>query len=263
MLQTDADNMTGARTKPDFLIIGAQKAGTTSLYRYLISNPRVLPAKDKQLHYFDFNFDKPVEWYEAKFPDKEGRHGVVTGEATPYYLFHPDAAARAAHLFPDCKLIALLRDPVDRACSHYFHELKNGTEPLSFEEALAAEEERLRGEEEKIMRAVNLYSFNHVKYSYLARGRYAEQVEKWLARFPRERFLFVQSERLFTNPEAVMDRVFEFLGVPPYGPIDFKVHNKNPIAKKEIAEDTKARLRAYFEPYNRKLFDMIGEEFDW
>ena len=154
---------------PDYLVIGAQKAGTTSLYRYMISHPMIRPASDKQVHYFDFNYDKPFDWYRSQFPAGSG-NGLVTGEATPYYIFHPDAARRVRLVLPDVKIVALLRNPIDRACSHYMHEIKNGTESLSFEDAVEAEEGRLRGEEDKICEGVNYYSYNHVKFSYLARG---------------------------------------------------------------------------------------------
>src|SRR2546423_13513556 len=117
------------RIIPDFLIIGGQKCGTTSLYYYLIEHPNIAPAVRKQMHFFDNRFKKGFGWYKSNFPTifskwyKTFLHKqkFVSGEATPYYLFHPLAASRVHQFLPDVKLIVLLRNPVNRAYSHYNH----------------------------------------------------------------------------------------------------------------------------------------------
>ena len=141
-----------ARALPDFVILGAQKAGTTSLYAYLCAHPDVRAAARKEVHYFDLNYARGATWYRSMFPlaaglarERRGGRRVLVGEASPYYLFYPLAAERAGAVVPSAQLIVLLRDPVERAWSHYRHEVKAGREPLEFEAALAAEPTRLAG----------------------------------------------------------------------------------------------------------------------
>ena len=138
---------------PDFFIIGAKKCGTTFLYHLLGQHPHVEAAKKKEIHYFDHHFSKGNDWYRSHFPPptwKEGRRSI-TGESSPYYLFHPHAARRMAGVVPRARLIVLLRNPVDRAYSHYHQEAGRGHEPLTFEEAIEAEEARLRGERDRML----------------------------------------------------------------------------------------------------------------
>ena len=178
------------RSLPDFLIIGGQRCGTTSLYRYLARHPAVVSAVlNKGVHYFDTDYDKGLNWYRSHFPSdpykalvarRRNVTRVITGEGSPYYVFHPLAAARIADVLPAVKAILILRDPVTRAHSHYTHELARGFESLSFEEALEREEERLEGEEERMKTDPSYYSFSHQHHSYVARGRYLEQIERWL-----------------------------------------------------------------------------------
>src|SRR5437588_2037479 len=147
------------RLLPDFLIIGGQRCGTTSLYYYLINYPGISPACTKEVHFFDVNFEKGPGWYRAQFPTVIGKsyakyarkHSLITGEASPYYLFHPHAPRRISALIPKVKLIALLRNPVDRAFSQHWLEVQSGYETLSFKEAIESEQERLAGEWEKML----------------------------------------------------------------------------------------------------------------
>ncbi|HEV2894458.1 MAG TPA: sulfotransferase, partial [Actinomycetota bacterium] len=150
----------GLRLLPDYLIIGAQRAGTTSLHRYLIQHPGVRTTlRTKGVHFFDTAYGRGMSWYASRFPTKltawyvARRHGVElrTGEASPYYLFHPHVPARVAEHLPQVRLIALLRDPVGRAYSHYQHEVARGFETLSFEEAIEAEPARLAGETQRML----------------------------------------------------------------------------------------------------------------
>src|SRR5947209_6909997 len=211
------------RMMPDFIIIGAQKGGTTSLYRYLIDHPNIAPIYIKEPHFFDIHFHKGVGWYRSHFPTAVEKyyaryvekHDLITGEASPYYLFHPRAPQRVAKTLPRAKLIVLLRNPIDRAYSQYQHQLRQpGVEPLSFEEAIAYEEKRLAGEEEKILRDEKYDSFNHRHYSYLARSTYVDQLRRWMSIFPREQFLILKSEELYAEPTAIVNQTLEFLNIP-------------------------------------------------
>ncbi|HEY9295730.1 MAG TPA: sulfotransferase domain-containing protein, partial [Phormidium sp.] len=164
--------------QPDFIIIGAQKCGTTSLYEYLIQHPQILAASKKEVHFFDLNFAKGVDWYRQQF--KPVSQKSITGEASPYYIFHPLVPQRIYQLFPQVKLIVLLRNPVERAISHYYHEVRLGFEDLGLEDAIAQEPARLEGETAKILADETYYSYNHQHYTYLSRGVYVEQLNNWM-----------------------------------------------------------------------------------
>ena len=150
-----------ARIAPSFLVIGAQRSGSTALYRHLAAHPAILPPLRKEVHYFDFQYAKGRAWYLAHFPGIQeritGNYRAITFEASPYYMLHPLAPERIMAFNPDMKLIAILRDPVDRALSHYHHEARRGVETLTFEEAIAAEPERLAGAERLMKKAPHHY----------------------------------------------------------------------------------------------------------
>ena len=112
------------RALPDFLIIGAQKAGTGFLHHYLTEHPAILSAAQKEIHYFTIHYGRGPGWYRAQFPLERLVHpaGHMTGEASPNYIYHPRAAERANDLVPSARIIAILRDPVSRATSHFFWE---------------------------------------------------------------------------------------------------------------------------------------------
>jgi hypothetical protein len=252
----------GARGLPAALIVGAQKGGTTSLFTYLAQHPGVLPPLSKEIHYFELNYARGAGWYRARFPYARRLRDAITLDASPYYLAHPLVPERAARLLPDVRIIVLLRNPVDRAFSHYQHEVRGGRESLSFADAVDREPERLAGEEERLRADPTYYSYNHHRYSYLLRGRYIDQLRRWLAYFPRDRMLVVQSERLFQDPAETTAAVNRFLGLaawrlPRYDPVYPGQYTDG------IAGPLRSRLVRYFEPYNRALYAWLGEEYDW
>ncbi len=253
---------TSLRTLPNFLVIGVMKGGTTSLFNYLSRHPQVNPPFRKEIKFFDIHYPQGLNWYRAHFPlRRKMGAGTVTGEATPYYIFHPLAAQRVAKTLAPVKLIALLRNPVDRAYSHYNHMVRVGREPLSFEEALEKEEERLAGEVEKIMADPMYSTFKHLHYSYKARGRYAEQLKHWLGFFPHEAMLILSSEELYTSPAEAYRKVIEFLGLSPWEPKDFRAFKQG--AYEDMPPESRRRLAAYFKPYNEELCDTLGIDFHW
>lgn len=261
----------GVRSLPDFLIIGAQRCGTTSLYRYLVQHPRVAPAVlEKGVHYFDTKFDKGVSWYRAHFVSSfykehwSRRHDgqtLITGEASPYYVFHPLAAGRIAELLPEARLILMLRDPVKRAYSHYQHEVARAFEHLPFEEALRREPERLEGEAERMEADPGYYSFNHQHYSYLARGRYLEQLRRWHSVFPREQILIINSEEFFAEPDRAYRQVLAFLRLEDRSL--HKYQKLNARAYPDMAPETKAYLKEYFAIHNSSLSAYLGTDLGW
>lgn len=259
------------RVLPDFFIIGAQKAGTSSLYRYLERHPCILPAFTKEVQYFQnlANFVKGERWYRAHFPTRGAMHRTalqqdhpcITGEATPL-MYHPHAPERVAGLLPGAKLIVLLRNPVERAFSHYHHQHRRGREPLSFSDAIDAEPERLEGEVERLKQDDRYVARNFVAYSYLYRGIYADQLLMWEAFYPRDRFLVLDSDELFTDPGGAYRRVLEFLDLPPFEIPGFSRHNVGRY-KSKIDEATRARLVSYFRPHNDRLWEHLGVDFGW
>ena len=247
---------------PGFLLIGTQKGGTTSLHDHLCEHPQVLPPVQKEVHYFTCNATRPESWYRSHFarPPETGPP-VTTGEATPYYLFHPAAPARARALLPEARLVALLRDPVDRAHSHHNHELALGFERLPFDAALAAEEERLAGADELLAADPRAVSFEHQHYSYVARGRYAVQLERWLEQYPRERMLVLVSEEFFADPATATLEVQRFLGLPERPPQSLAPRNARSHGRIEGAP--RRRLAASFAADNDRLSRLLGRDFPW
>ena len=262
------------RALPDFLIIGAKRGGTTSLWRYLEQHPFLAPsfparARFKGAHFFCTGYEAGLPWYRSHFPSETSRRRIeqrlggpiAVGEASPYYLFHPLAAERAAAAVPQAKLILVLRNPVDRAYSHYQARRRDGTETLSFEDAIAAESERIAGEAERIRTEPGYSSFAHEHFSYVAQGLYAAHLERWLQHYPRERVLIERSEDLYADPQAVYDRVVEFLGLPHQA-----LHNPtafNATAKDPMRADTRAALLERVAPDNAALEQLIGRPMGW
>ena len=259
------------RLKPAFLIIGAQRCGTTSLYSYLAEHPLIIPAARKEVHFFDVNYARGPKWYRQQFASRldpalrrSPRLRWTTGEASPYYLFHPLAPRRAAQLLPKVKLIAILRNPVDRALSHYHHEVRCRHETLPFANAIAAEEERLRGERELMIANESYRSHYHQRFSYAARGCYMDQLEEWLKFFPRAQLLVVLSDRFYAEPPAVLREVTDFLQLAPLPPRDEVIYDKHNYAEyKEMDPALRQRLVDYFRPHNARLEAFLGTKLDW
>ena len=257
------------RRLPDFVILGAMKSGTTTLYDTLAQHPQVLPSIAKEVHFFDLDYGNGLDWYRAHFPvDAYARlralatgKKVITGEATPYYLFHPHAPARLLLAVPHARLIALLRDPVDRAYSHYRHNLVTKEETLSFEEALAAEEGRLRGELDRMRAEESYESVHHRAHSYVARGIYVDQLQVYGTLFPREQILVLKAEDYFDNPGAVYSRVLEFLGLGREVPAGVKL--PSPVRHPSVPAAAAQRLREFFRPHNERLYNYLGVDFGW
>ena len=253
---------TPLRVLPDFLVIGVMKGGTTSFFNYLTRHPQINPPFRKEIKFFDIHYLQGLGWYRAHFPMRfKIKSGMITGEATPYYIFHPTASQRIAKALPNAKLIVLLRNPVDRAYSHYNHMVRVGREPLSFDEAIEKEAERLNGEEEKIIADPRYSTFKHLHYSYLARGRYIEQLQKWFALFPREQMLILASEEIYTSPATAYRKATEFLGLSAWEPDDFKVYKQG--VYEEMPASTRKYLIDYYQPYNQRLYDYLNRKFDW
>jgi hypothetical protein len=259
------------RCLPDYIIIGVQRGGTTSLYNYLIQHPAILSSYRKEVHYFTKNYGKGLSWYLSNFPTefvrrrlaKQLGERVVTGEATPYYLFHPLAPIRIKQLVPDARFILLLRDPVERAYSHFDLSRRRNNEPLErFEDALDAEPERLKGEREKLLADETYFSHSHQHHSYLTRGLYADQLEYWFQFFPREQILILRSEDMYEQTAEVFKQTCHHIGVREIVLPEFRVFGK-PKKVSPLSPETHERLREFFRPHNERLYQVIGRDMGW
>lgn len=248
-----------SRALPDAVILGAQKSGTSSLHEYLTQHPGVIAPLRKEVHYFDVNLARGDAWYRAHF-GRVGEPGLNL-DSSPYYLFHPAVPQRLHALLPEAKLIVLLRDPVRRAYSHYWHERDKGREKLEFEDAIDAEPGRIEAAHARLADGTLEFSREHQHFSYLARGRYAEQLERWFAVFPRERFHVVRFEDLAREPLEALNATLAFLGLPPAGSVSLEARNTRRYPP--MPESTAARLRSYFEPHNLRLEQLINQPMGW
>ena len=252
------------RIMPSFLIIGAKKCGTTSLFNYLSQHPNIGAPTWKEISYFNIYFDRGSLWYKSFFPlslPKLASPDLITGEATASYICHPQAPQRIAATLPEVKLIALLRNPVDRAYSHYHHTKRIGRENLSFEEAIA--QENLRVEQLKNeSRESGLKSSLAYNYTYLSSGMYAEQLKNWLKYFDRQQLLILKSEDFFNRPEAKFNQVLNYLKLPDWSPQKYRQHNHNSYPQ-EMRPTTRRYLTEYFQPHNQKLCELLGRDFGW
>ena len=259
-----------ARMLPAFLIVGAQRGGTTSMYRTLSQHPDVIKAVlHKGVHYFDMNYDRGLSWYRAHFPLRAAarRPGLPAGgqaltfESSPYYMFHPLAAGRIARDLPGVKLLVLVRDPVERAYSAHAHELARGFETESFARALELEPERLHGEVERMIADPAYLSHSHQHQAYCARGRYAEQLDRLEQIFGADRLHVVDSGDFFTKPEPVYDAVLDFLGLRRHDYPAFERHNARP--RSPMPEPLRAQLDEHFAPFDEKLTRWLGRAPSW
>lgn len=234
---------------PDYLILGAQRAGTTSLYNWLIAHPKVVPAANKEVRYFTFHEKRGLHWYGRQLGVRT-KHSLH-GEAEPNYLFCTHIIPKVRALVPNVKMIVLLRDPVARAFSNWKLMRELGYEKLGFTEALRGEEKRVKGNEH-----------DWLYHSYKGRGRYAEQLEAWLDAFPLDQFMIIRSEKMFAEPMETYREVLKFLILPDRKPKRFKVWNKK--GQRGLHHKTRDYLRDYFRPYNERLAALLGmEEMGW
>jgi hypothetical protein len=255
------------RMIPSFIVVGGQRCGTNSFYKYLVAHPNVKRAlPGQEVHFFDLNMERGMSWYRGHFPiwvrsSGKGAAPLITGECSPYYMFHPTAPYRIADSLPDVKLFVLLRNPVDRAFSHYQHERARGYETLPFEEAIDREPERLGGKEQKISPDDTYISFNHQHFSYAARGRYADQLETLFSLFPRQNIMVLFSEELFRDPAANFSKALRFLELPAFSLGQYPRHN--PGRYTEMDPELRVRLTERFAAENERLYRMLDTDFRW
>ena len=261
------------RRPPELIVVGAKRGGTTSLWKYLDSHPGILPTfpraeQIKGTYFFDEEWARGERWYRSHFPTDHARataartlgYDPIAFEASPYYLFHPHAPARARQVAPGALIVALLRDPVERAFSH-FKERRNHTEPLSFPEALAAEEERTAGEEARMLADPSVISPAHRHQTYVAQSRYAPMLERWFAAFGRDRVLVTAAEDFYADPQAFCDEITVRVGVPRHDLGTPEPFNSEPSA--DMDPEVRAQLRALLRDDIEAVELLLGRPMPW
>ncbi|MFN2390159.1 MAG: sulfotransferase [Actinomycetota bacterium] len=258
----------GRRMLPGLVVLGAQRCGTSSLYRYLGEHPNLAASLRKETEYFTRAFHNGERWYRAHFPlvTKARRDRLLAFEATPDYLFHPLAPARIAASLPDARFIVLLRDPTERAISHFQHMTRLGFESLEPEAALLSEQDRIGDARAALLNEDPRVVRDALRFSYVSRGLYAQQLGGWLEAFERERFLILNSRDLFHDTEQTLRQVTDFLGLPPC----VTSPRRNYSYARGAAPDRMAVPRSvqealkeiYLQP-NRELYDLLGSSFGW
>lgn len=248
--------------EPDFIVIGAQRSGTTSLFRALSEHPDVVrPTTSKGIGYFDVNHHRGPRWYRAHFPLRFGRAGKKTFEISGYYSFHPLAAERIARELPEVKLILVVRDPVDRAHSAHKHEQARGFETEDFETALELEESRLAGEVERIIADPTYESHSHRHHAYVGRGLYADQLERISAVVGRDRIYVVDADRMFRTPEDELGAMFDWLGLRRPDVLHFEKWNAR--ARDPLTPEQRRALSERFADSDRRLVAFMGRTPSW
>jgi hypothetical protein len=268
LLSTFRRIKTTDRVLPDFLIVGAQKSGTTFLFSALLKSGHVLGPALKEVHYFDINYRKGENWYRSLFPSrkeiqerkKQTDSRTISGEASPFYLYYPYAAERAHALLPNLKIIAVLRDPLERAISHYYHSSAWGVESLSIDEAFAAEESRLAPDKERMANDPEYIGQSFSNHSYVDRGHYTRQLKTWEKHFSREQMLILDSRKLFGDTQGSLDKVCAFLEIPPFEYVGGASRNTT-SGKADASDALRQKILSKFETSNDELFEYTGIRF--
>lgn len=258
------------RMTPAFLVIGGQRCGTTSLFKSLAEHPQIIrPAVEKGTDYFSLHSSQSLDWYRGHFPmDLPSRlrpgksASAVAFEACTYYMFHPFALERIAEALPHIKLVAMLRDPVERAYSAYKHELARGFETeTSFVRALELEDQRLDGETERMRSDPRYESHSHRHHAYQRRGQFAEQLERALTLFDSSQLHIIESERFFAEPAKEYARLLEFLELDPFTHAHFDQHNARPGSA--MPSSARRRLEEHYVWHNDRLAEVLGRPPVW
>ena len=238
---------------PNFIIIGSQRCGTTSLYTYLAQHPQILTPIKKEMDFFSWHFHRGIDWYLAHFPPALAAGQFLTGEASPSYFDSQSAPERLYSAFPEVKLVVLLRNPVDRAISQFYRLTELNWEGRSFDRAISDEVARLNQNP--------AYIIGGEPGNYLARGRYVEFMKNWLAFFPKSQLLILKSEDFYAGAAATVKQVLDFLDLPEYQLPEYR--NANPGSYQPVADSVRDWLQDYFKPYNQQLEEYLGRKFNW
>jgi hypothetical protein len=254
------------RMTPSFIIVGAQRAGTTTLFRLLSDHPAVVrPTLSKGTGYFDDHYGRGLRWYRAHFPlrprSARGKARPVTFECSGYYLFHPHAPYRMARDLPGVRVVAVVRDPVERAYSAHQHELARGFETLGFEAAVEVERIRTAAEAARLERDESYVSFDHRHHAYLGRGEYDVQLTRFRDALGPDRVHVVEADAFFADPVPEFTRLQQWLGLPLWVPDEVPRWNARP--RVPMDPRLRARLQDHFAPHDAALAGILGHQPVW
>ncbi|GLQ87929.1 hypothetical protein GCM10007898_14970 [Dyella flagellata] len=260
------------RTLPDVLVIGVSKAGTSTIAAYLAQHPDFHPPLYKEPHYFDLHPQENVEWYRAQFPlrmhrwlaKKAFKRPFVSGDFTPSYYLLPHAPERTRRELGSPKIILSLRNPIDRAYSHYKDSRSIGYEIMDrFQDALKAEPTRLRGELEKMEKDPNYCSKALLSFGYKTRGIYIRYIQHWRRWYPDSDMLILNFDEWIKQPDDAYAKICDFLGIRRWALGRYAAYNVNEHAFPEIPSDVRRELAAFFEPHNQALYEYLKTDFCW
>jgi len=253
------------RLLPNFIIVGAVRCGTTSLYYNICEHSCVLPAAYDEIGFFDSNYELGINWYKSMFPTKFKRKKIelktgicITGEDTPFYFWDKKSIERIKREIPKIKLIILLRNPIDRAYSNYYLGVRLGSESLSFEDSIKKEIELL--EKNNDIESDGIEKFLRPR-SYIAKGLYHHQIKNWFKIFSKDQILVLSTENLAKNPHQTLEQIFNFLDLP--NEQIKNLQNRKVANYQKMNKDTRQFLKKLFEPHNVKLFKFLDKKFDW
>jgi hypothetical protein len=254
-----------ARALPNFIVIGAQKSGTSSMFSYLKQHPQILRPIFKEPYFFDRQYHRGLRWYGSNFPaqravarlnDRTGRPHL-TFEATATYIFDEQVPGRIARDLKTRKFILLLRNPAERVISAYWHARRMGIESRSLTEVVESDMRRYQAE----IAGTDAGLAPATRPNFLKRGIYHEAVARWQSVFSPDDLLVLQSEALFSDPTKVMTQVFQFLNLPEPDHIDFQPQNVG--GYKERDAEVRNQLADFYRPHNEKLNSITRTQLHW
>ena len=256
------------RVIPDFLVIGAKRCGTTSLYQHLSEHPCISRSPHDNIGFFNENYHLGINWYKSLFPTvfykkkmESKNKQCLFFDVTSTYMEEELTAKNVYEVNPNQKIIVILRNPVDRAYSHYHVNVKEKSEKRSFEDAVFEEMNRIKSERIIQNKNKNLRVFTPNNIHYLKKGFYALQLKSWFKIFPREQILVLSTEEFQEDQNLIYKKIFDFLNIP-----NMKIKSTEKMEKGNyipMKDETRKLLLDYFRQYNYELFELINNEFDW
>ena len=256
------------RVIPDFLVIGAKRCGTTSLYQHLSEHPCISRSPRDNIGFFNENYHLGINWYKSLFPTvfykkkmESKNKQCLFFDVTSTYMEEELTAKNVYEVNPNQKIIVILRNPVDRAYSHYHVNVKEKSEKRSFEDAVFEEMNRIKSERIIQNKNKNLRVFTPNNIHYLKKGFYALQLKSWFKIFPREQILVLSTEEFQEDQNLIYKKIFDFLNIP-----NMKIKSIEKMEKGNyipMKHDTRNLLLDYFRQCNHELFELINMKFDW
>ena len=256
------------RVLPECAVIGTGKGGTTALHYYLGQHPCIGSSAYDELGFFNENYHLGINWYKSLFPTvfykkkmESKNKQCLFFDVTSTYMEEELTAKNVYEVNPNQKIIVILRNPVDRAYSHYHVNVKEKSEKRSFEDAVFEEMNRIKSERIIQNKNKNLRVFTPNNIHYLKKGFYALQLKSWFKIFPREQILVLSTEEFQEDQNIIYKKIFDFLNIP-----NMKIKSTEKMEKGNyipMKHDTQNLLLDYFRQYNYELFELINSEFDW